>query len=242
MAYRKRSWKRKRPVSRRPRRSYRKRSYAKRRYQRVSKKVFSGIPDRIFTKMTYAMRSEDGPVVVPVGTAQCLCMIRNSCNSPQRIPASGGHQPLWFDQWFPHVYNKYRVYGVKYDVTVNNIQLNQSWNAFVAPQDGDFTETNVNTLLEQRNVHRKVGGGTGTPTQEVRLKGYWSVPKTVGVSKSQVKNSEGWGAVYNADPANLVYLAVYAGHNYWNNSAYFDYTAKFTYYVECYDRAIAVQS
>lgn len=202
------------------------------------------IPDRLFVKMVYAKHTWSGPVSVPNGAdAQILFSIKNSLNDPQHVPSTDKHQPLWYDQYCPFIYKKYRVYGVKYDITVNNQQLNQDWQCFVQRSDSaPVPLVTADTLTEDKAVHKKLGGGVGSRNQSVRLKGYWDVAKTLGISKSQIKNNDNnFAAGYDSNPFVLAYLNIWIAHNH-VDPAIFDYNVKFTYYAELFDRALAVQS
>jgi len=167
-----------------------------------------------------------------------------SLYNPRGSPA-GGHQPYWYDQWMPTtttygMYGRYRVYGIKYHITVQNRGMNESWYVGVRPQKDLNVETNLQTLMERKDSKVLIGGSVNSNARCV-LKGYMSTAKALGVSTTEIKNEEWFAADYNANPVKQAALMVYASHNY-TGSFTFDATIRLTYYAELFGRSTPVAS
>lgn len=167
--------------------------------------------------------------------------LQTSLNNPRRSPASG-HQPYWYDQWTPNIYTKYRVYGIKYHLTVMNKALNESWYVGVRPQLAATAETNIQTLMERKDAKVRMGSSVNSGNNRIILKGFIGTAKTLGIPRSEVKTEEWFAADYNADPIKMAYLYFYASHNFATSTISFDVTLKCTYYAELFGKATPVAS
>lgn len=168
-------------------------------------------------------------------------ILATSLNNP-RVSPVGGHQPYWYDQWTPNIFTRYRVYGIKYHVTVMNKSLNESWYVGVRPQKDMNVETNLQTLMERKDSKIRMGSSVNSGNNKIVLKGYMSTAKALGCTRSEIKNEEWFAADYNANPIKQANLFFYASHNYAGGSASFDATVRCTIYAELFGKATPVAS
>lgn len=237
MAYRRtrRSPMGKRKRNFRKRRGYRSRKATRRNKSRFAvTKMVSDIPDRLFVKLQYVQMFTQQ--IAPT-TPACTALFYSSLFAPYGT----GHQPYWFDQWTPNIYTRYRVYGIKYDITVENKAIQEAWWYAVRPQNTAVAETNMQTLMERKDTKWRMGGAWGSNRSSVRIKGYMSVAKTMGLNRSELKNEEWYAADYNASPVKMAILACYLQHNN-AAAATFESTVKLTYYAELFGKAVPAQS
>lgn len=195
-------------------------------------RTLTDIPDRLFVKLRYVTNT-NWTVASGVGLTPCMTLHSSLYNPEGGLLA--GHQPYWYDQWTPGIYRKYRVYGIKYHITVMNPGLNQTWYVGVQPQSDLVDETVLSTLMEHKEAKVKTGGAVGSNTQRVVLKGFMSVAKTLGLTRTEVKNEEWFAADYNADPIKQAYLKIYMNHTY-GDAWTFDAIVRCTYYAELFQR------
>lgn len=196
------------------------------------KRMGTGVPDRMMVKMRYVDLMTWTVTQATVGNP---VIFGTSLYAPRY--SGSGHQCLWYDQWTPNIYTRYRVYGIKYDVIVQNKALNESWYVAVRPQNTAVTETNLQTIMERNDAKVRMGGSVNSGTSKIRIKGYMGTAKTLGVPKSEVKNEEWFAADYNANPVKQALLYFYCSHNY-AGSATFDATVRLTYYAELFNKAV----
>ena len=205
----------------------------KRAYKRQSiSRSLRDIPDRMFVKLKYCK-----PVYWNVDPGLGLTNVQTMYSSLYDPEGSiTGHQPYWYDQWTPSIFRRYRVYGIKYHLTVMNPTLNQTWYVGVQPQSDLVNETVLETLMERKNAIVKTGGSVGSSDQKVYIKGYMSVAKTLGLSRGEIRNEEYFAADYNANPIKMAALKIYLNHTY-GNSVAFDGTLRCTYFAELFQKA-----
>lgn len=200
----------------------------------VPRSIGTGFPDRMFVKLRWAQLSTwaVGPT-----TIACPGIYYSSLNAPYGTT----HQCLWYDQWCPGIYTRYRVYGIKYDITVENRNTSEAWWFAVRPQATAVLETNMQTIVERNDAKVKMGGSWGSNRSAITMKGYMGVAKTLGVTKSEIKNEEWFAADYNANPVKQAMLYTYIQQN---NAATvnFDATIKLTYYAELFGRSVPAAS
>lgn len=181
------------------------------------------IPDRMFVKLRYMdiMMAD----ILP-GNINKVTMFRNSLNAPRE---AGGHKPLNYNEFCPNLYGKYRVFGIKYSITMKNRGISEAWYLAVRAQNTMVLEQNLQTMMERQDAKVKQGG------RYLTIKGYMSVAKTAGVPNSEIHNEQLWSADYNADPVRQAYLYIYMAHSN-AQTVRFDGTIRLTYYAELYNR------
>lgn len=184
------------------------------------------VPERVFTTLRY---SEVLTLTCPVVGALTPYIFQTSIFDPDF--SGGGHQPLWRDQ-LATLYNRYRVFGMKYKVVWKNTQINQLSVAYVKHSDNSTTETNFNTLSERRE-----GRAVALDSANGRCNyssGYLSIPKAYGISKKEFYDDDGFISVIGASPTKMAYLHLYLMSLLAN--AVFNVFVTIDYYVEFTDR------
>ena len=154
--------------------------------------------------MTVKLRM-DGVILYQVPGGGVLTPVTGFQNSLHqcRITPPGGHRPLTYAQWCPDIYTRYRVYGIKYTITVKNRStMPEMWWLIARgyrkePGVPWGPDQNLQTALERSDAKWKMGGSWA------RISGYMSVAKVAGVPSSQIKNEDDWSAQYNTDPTEL---------------------------------------
>lgn len=204
----------------------RKRRYVKKRnapYTKISKMP---VPERYFTKLRY---SELLTFSLPSASTLVSYLYRSSIFDPDYSGA--GHQPLWRDQ-LALLYNKYRVYGIKYYITFKNSNVQQLTWAYVKHSDNSTAEVTPTTLRE-----RAEGRGVMLDANSGRanlIKGYLSVPKCFGLSKKEFCEDDTFISQMTTNPASTAFLHIYALTM--NTSCIIHCQIDLVYYVEFFDR------
>lgn len=199
MVYRKRN----RSMSRRkrPGRTFRKKTMRNSRRFRKSRipSSLSSVPTRLHMKFNYAY---NGTWSVPNGTAWYTgAYFQSSLYSPQIPTGTGGaHQPMYFDQFCPAIYWRYRVYGIKYRFRFSNYKINEPWYAAVEHNNKVTSATDLLAAMERPNSKVKVGGQQYSNSNKLYINGYLDVAKTLGVPKNNVRTDNDYAADYNATP------------------------------------------
>lgn len=191
-----------------------------------------GVPDRLMVKLRYCDIMQWSVAQSVVGNP---LVMGTSLYAPRQ--SGGGHQCLWYDQWTPNIYTKYRVYGIKYHVRVQNRSYNESFYVAVRPQNTAVAETNMQTLIERNDSKVRMGSSVNGGQSTVTIKGFMGTAKTLGIPKSEVKNEEWFTADYNTNPIKQALLYFYLSHNY-AGTASFDVTVRCTYYAELFNKAV----
>lgn len=205
----------------------------KRRRGGASTKIMRSIPDRMLVKLSYIDTFQSANIALTAGrpTVQLLKSYRSSTFDPDF--AVGGHQPLWYDQ-YQTLYQKYRVYGIKYDITVQNVGQNEVFYVLVRPGSAQIVESNYETLMERKNCQWRVGGSVNGGGR-IRLKGYMSVAKTLGVPKKQVALDDEFESAWGNNPPKQAFLNMYVA-NWLGSGTTLTYTVRLTYFASLHDR------
>lgn len=229
------------PIKRNYRRKARKPRRARRaRKSRVSYTVSrtSPLPDRSFTKLRYSSLS----ALTYAGFAvPASAQIRiNSLFDPDLTGA--GHQPLAFDE-YSAIYNRYRVYGMKWKITFSNRDTTYQAEVAIQARPNVATHSNMDTIYEAPYTNRKATLGIEGSGQAVRvLSGYTSVSKIRGVNKSVVKNDDQYSALITANPAITPALTLYMQNTSTTTAITVAYRVELEYFCEFYDRRLLTQS
>lgn len=220
------------PMRRRTRRKKvpRRRVYRKS-YQMVTRRPYTKISrmpvsERYFTRLRY---SEGISFTIPAALSLTAYIFQSSVYDPDFT--STGHQPLWRDT-LATMYNRYRVFGIKYRVEFRNTNVQQMTYVYIKHSDNSTTETNPNTLRERgegqaKNLDSLYGRANV-------LSGYLSVAKCHGLSKREFYDDDGFIAAIGANPAKMAYLQLYA--TTFNTSCIVNAVCDLEYYVEFMDR------
>lgn len=102
------------------------------------------MPDRYMTKLRYSDRLSSS-ITVPF-TGPTAIWYQTSLYDPQTT--TGGHRPLWASQ-VGGLYEKYRVYGMKYKWTIVNASSYNAVEAVVLHQTNTTALADIETAKEQ---------------------------------------------------------------------------------------------
>lgn len=164
-----------------------------------------------------------------------------SCNSLYDPDQTGvGHQPFGFDQLCT-MYNRYRVFAVKYRWTVWNTDTSVPLYLAINASNKTTADTDYNTLIERgycKSAVLEPGGSRGTRT----LSGYISVAKVNGVRFTAIRNEQDYQAYYTASPARGCYLHFYAKPADGSSTVVLRGRLQLVFYCEMFDRAPIVGS
>lgn len=213
------------------RRPYRRRRgrYPAKRTSRTSVRIKSPslIPDRYFCKLNYAENFSQNTT-----TSLFTRVYQSSLFDPRN--AVGGHQPLGFDQ-MAALYDKYIVFGMRYDIQVYN-DSSSPVDFAVVWKNVSTTTTNFELLQERpySDLHLISGNNAGRAKQ--RFRGYMSVAKMHGVAKKVINTDDKFNSTVTSDPSLMLYLHLYQIAHDGATSVFLDYMVKITYYACFYDR------
>lgn len=184
-----------------------KRPVQTRRRRRVYKKInrpvklYQPVPNRALVKLNYTSLHS----VTINGGAYVQQVFQTSLNDPDLT--LGGHQPLWHDQ-YATLYRKYRVYGIKYDITLanraNTYINNIVWVHLSHLPYSFVTTTSIETEMERSECKHKglLQNNTGRGGF-LRFKGYLNVPKVECLSKRDFGGHEDYEASFGSNPAKV---------------------------------------
>lgn len=229
---------RKYPIRRRRRVVHRRKVYPKRMtYRRRHKNLMvpysrslSTVPERLYVKLRYV---DCINASVTGGVFTTMPYFQSSLYSPR---GSGGHQPMYYDQWTPAMYTKYRVYGIGYKVQAHNVSQQDATWFIIRHQDSTTAEIALQTVLERNDAkHKMLGGWAGR--SDAFVKGYLDVAKTLGVTRGSVRDLEEFGADYNVNPSRMAYLSPYLVSGSSTSNNVYNFTFELTYYCVLYNKS-----
>lgn len=167
-------------------------------YTKISKQP---VAERYFTRLHYCEN-----VVLSLALPNVLYgyQFQSSIFDPDFTGV--GHQPLWHDQ-FNVLYDKYRVYGIKYDIMCKSDGAYVMTTITVKPNENSAQDTAQYTLLERREGPSVTLEGPNGKAS--RMKGYMSVAKTYGLSKKEYLNDDGFVSAMSSNPSKLAFLQIY---------------------------------
>lgn len=199
---------------------------------RANVKVTRSVPDRLFATLRFADISSVN--VAGSGVIANVLSYRSSLNAPK---SGSTHQPLSYDQYCPAMYGNYRVYGIKYNITVVNSRINDTWYAAVEHENEASlgAVTSLQTLMERSIAKVRIGGQQYSPSNRVHISGFMSVSKTLGLNKTSMTDNL-FLAAYNQDPSRMANLTIYMSHNNPSTTA-FDVIVRLTYYCSFENKA-----
>lgn len=195
------------------------------------------IPARFITKMKYAQA-----FTMPGSTGLQTWQFRlNSIYDPDAISsggANGAHKPYGFQQLFGTaqgngLYNRYRVIGCSYVLTIHNDNYKINFGALPS----NNTVSVITTMSELReNPRAKFATQNITGTMN-KITGYVSCPSVVGKTKSQYMSDDRYQATWNANPDEAISLYVYCQGLNDDSGVVMQNTVNITleYTVECFD-------
>lgn len=231
---------------RRPRSGYRRRyTYGRKKYYRarasrdasqivprtmrptVMRGLPSAFPPSILVKLRY---NATFAAITNPGTDQQFNL--NSLFDPDRTGA--GHQPYSFDQWTA-IYNRYRVYGVKWRVIFTNTssgnvpQVGVGWDNVTSSQATSATfwerPTTVSKILSEDT------GGQNTAT----MQGYIPLQTLYGITKTQLLAGDEYSSDVASSPAEFAIMHVVTQDIFLGAATTVNYQVQLVYYAQFFD-------
>lgn len=149
--------------------------------------------------------------------------------------SGGGHQPYGRDT-LATLYERYRVYKVKYCITARPAG-NTATVHYAVVHDAALTYNNADpsTFFEQPHCQYVVA----KMDAPVRLKGTVNLQKFFGVARSEY-NDDRFQATFGTSPAELIRLSF--GHSSSGGTPSITYDVYLKYYVKCMDPKMLAQS
>ena len=121
-----------------------------------------------------------------------------------------GHQPTGFDQLMA-IYEQYTVYGVKYKVSINNVDATQAVIAGVTTNDSSTTQTDPRVYMENGQTEWKgVSNRNGAGEDIVYFSNYVDLAKVHGLPMNQYLNEDVYAGTQTTNPTENSFLHVWA--------------------------------
>lgn len=193
----------------------------------VNKRVVPNVfPNRLFCTMKYAESIQTS------GGGLSYFKQQFNCNSIYDPNSTGtGHQPQYHDV-LALVYNRYRVRGYRYDITISNV--NTPCKVAIAIINGSSAPVGIDEIAEQpysrQYVLNTMANGGGSVK---RIKGFVKLSKILGENVLDDRDQ----AIFGNSPTNVVHqvLQFHAldGSTVITSANMY---VRLTYYVEVFDR------
>lgn len=194
----------------------------------------SGLPDRLFVKLRLHV---DLLFANTSGGYSSFQVATNSAFDPMQ--ASGTQQGYLFDQWAT-LYGRYRVHGFYYRLEPNfgalGITSTSVKECTCVPSLQSTAFSSARQAAEQpraRTFRWQVNAGRA-PT----LKGFFRMHPIAGITKKQYKDDPQFQALVSADPSTMIYFHIGTSDPVTTDNTQTTCGARFTQYVEFYQRAI----
>lgn len=215
-----------------PKRKYAKRTFRKRKKRKMSKlqtvtvrQPGTIVPDRLRTSLSYHEVIQSNPGALTGGYLYNL----NSLYDPNRTGT--GHQPMGYDQLVA-LYNRYRVHGCAYELTVSN--LNTPVRFTIAPHNGsggaaDVDDNSESPYSRSIIVNTMSNGGGNVK----KLKGYIGMKKMMGRTMLDDRDE----ATFGTSPSEIATLSLkYESLDGATTISSINWSIKLKYYTELFDR------
>lgn len=222
------------PYKRRARRPYRKKKRFVKRKRAVKRyaspnfaRMTTPFPYKLKTKLKYHVSENFAPTAI----SYAHNFNANSLYDPDRTGT--GHQPMYYDQLCPGIYNRYRVTGFAYNITVSNTNTPVKAQAHFQNNNhsADYEDLGEMIGIKQTIINAMTAGGKCIG----RLKGYTTCSRILG----QGTNDDRDQAVYNASPSNVLVLGLLVNAlDGSTNITLLNLDITFTYYCELFDRVV----
>lgn len=142
-----------------------------------------------------------------------------------------GAKPLWTDQ-LALMYNKYRVHGLKYKLTLSCVNNNRLTQVGLVTANTTTAETKWQPLAERPETRVVTVPPVGATPRVVR--GYIPAGKAYGLTKRQMKEDEEFITSFGTNPTKSAFLSIYGVTM--AASAVIDFRLDMTFLTECLDR------
>ena len=189
----------------------------------------SPVPDQFFTKLKYTeyLQFNTATGVTPY--------LYNMGGLYDPNHSGAGHQPFGFDQ-LAALYERYRVYGVKYHILIQNTSGTYPVDVAVVLKPVTTLSTDMQTIAEKPYTQVRSLGVTSNAKCQYLFKGYVDNPKLLGVSKERYRVDDQYSALKTANPVLSPYL-----HMYWREVAgttgiTLNFKVHLTYYCKFFQR------
>lgn len=200
-------------------------------------KALQPYAQRYICKMKYA----ESFVASTAGSATCrIALNLNSIHDPNRTGI--GHQPYGHDT-AATIYNRYRVIGCSYAISVQNISntitsTNYQITALPANTDSGFV---TSAEMRENPKARYLVQSVNSPVRT--LKGYVDIKSLMGRNKSQYMADDNYQATFGSSPSELAVLNVQAG-NFADlgETQTYAFIVELVYTVELFDIKVLPQS
>lgn len=172
----------------------------------------------------------------PAATTDAYTFRLNSTFDPDLTGT--GHQPLGRDQFAGVLYNRYRVHSVKLHVSFNSITSAGTPCLFYVYPSNGYNLSVITDALEQPLVKSKLAGDAnyGFP---LTINGAWKLWDIWGKTKEQYLSDDTTGAVYSANPTELLSVDIGLGTaDRTSTVTKWRFAIKLLYVVEWYDRVV----
>jgi hypothetical protein len=220
------------------RRKFKKRPYKKRYVKKkyAKKRTFgnTGIA-RISTPFPYKLvtklRYHENNNLTPAALTYSYNYNINSLFDPNRTGT--GHQPMYYDQLCPAVYQRYRVKGFSYKLVISDANTPIKFQAHFQNNNhsADYEDLGEMIGTKQVIVNSMANGGRCI----AHLKGYTTIKRILGENLNDDRDQ----AAYNASPSNVALLGLnVTSLNGITNITTFNLDLTFTYYCELFDRIV----
>lgn len=191
--------------------------------------IWNGIPDRLFNKYHYATS-----ITLSPGLAPAFQFYRNSMFDPDFTGI--GHQP-WLRDQISALYSRYRCYGFKYSITIQNTNPTDSVRWAIVPINHTGTPTNMDEAWEK--PYSRSGlltPDTGSKAM-VTVSGYLSAAKVLGTTKAKFSTDDVYASLSGSNPTRQAYLMIACQAGNGTTSVDVRITAKLTMLTCHYQRA-----
>lgn len=223
MPFKKRSYRKRKPVKKGRRKRRRKPHKSGLNYALME----TPFPKTLSTKLLY----RENEIRNPASLVYTFDWNANSLFDPNRTGT--GHQPMFFDQLCNGTqYKRYKVRGIKYKFIISG--LNTPARYACALLQNTTAVANLDDLAEIKGAKSGVVNTLANGAGSIRtISGYANIRKTVGSAIYQDANNQ---ALYNANPATVVLLKLkFASLDGATNMTNVNIISNFTYYCDIFD-------
>lgn len=179
----------------------RRKRLARKPYQTFVNKSLNPVPQRSIVKMKYS----ESNVLALVGANAGRYLLRlNSVFDPD-VTSGANHKPYGYDT-FNALYNRYRVIGCSYTISIDtdvNMQL------VTLPSNDVVSTVNASQAKEKPRAKFVLQEAAGAPIK--RIHGYCSIPSLVGRTKTQYMSDDRYQALTTANPQEEAILNIFVG-------------------------------